>query len=235
MSKRKPEDLYPYIHARSGVKNQFRFTAFLYLILIVVIPIVYIRWLFQPYEQDERYAIRTLTPVTSSGRGDNELTLPSMGERTPTGGAAPAEATATPGGLDLPYTATPYPTYTAYPTFTPVLSPTPVYELREFLYSYYDPALGGVNCREWDEVNQVCLSTMASGLDWSQWYGRAVACSSEYPLWTIFRVVDPLTLAGDWDCLDRGGMKDGTIYLDFLDTYLRLPWNTTIKAYVIYP
>ena len=54
ISKRKPLNLYPYIHARSGVKSQFRITAFVYLLGLVLIPIFYIRWIFQPHKPGEQ-------------------------------------------------------------------------------------------------------------------------------------------------------------------------------------
>jgi hypothetical protein len=130
-------------------------------------------------------------------------------------------------------TATYYPTYTKLPTYTVEASATPVMSL--FLYSYYDPSLGGASCRLWDEDTKNCVSTMASGLEWREWYGKALACDSQYPFWTIFRVVKPVSIRGDYICLDRGGLIEGTRYLDFLDTFQRLPWNNEIEAVVIYP
>lgn len=136
--------------------------------------------------------------------------------------------------LGAVFTATAYPTYTPYPTYTVVVSPT--LELVEFLYSYYDPRLGGVNCLTWDDVGGVCVSPLAVGLPFDQWYGKAVACAEIYPYWTIFRVVEPVSIRGDYICLDRyDTVTWGYRYIDFLDVAQRLPWNVTVKAEVIYP
>ena len=146
--------------------------------------------------------------------------------------AAPVESP-TPGAPTPTQTA--MPTYTPYPTYTPFMSPTPEYARGVFLYSYYNPALGGVNCSQWDEETQTCVSTMASGKDWRQWYGKALACPSVYPMYTVFRVTSPESIAGDYVCLDRGGSLEGTNYLDFLDTQQRLEWNASVEALIIYP
>ena len=60
--------------------------------------------------------------------------------------------------------------------------------------SMYDPALAGINC------DSDC-STMASGQKVVDWYGKSLACPSEFPLWTEFYIEG----IGTRICLDRGG------------------------------
>jgi hypothetical protein len=79
--------------------------------------------------------------------------------------------------------------------------------------SWYNPALGGVNCGHF--VNGVCVSRMASGLPWQDYIGVAIACPMEVPFHTKI-VID----GRSWECLDRGGAikitPNGEYWVDML-------------------
>lgn len=81
--------------------------------------------------------------------------------------------------------------------------------------TWYDPALGGVNC------DSSC-DYMAAGDPVADWYGRALACPPEFPLGTRFSILGSRwgLADGEWLCLDRGGsiviLDDGVIRLDLL-------------------
>jgi hypothetical protein len=115
----------------------------------------------------------------------------------------------------------------------PTITPQPV----KWLYSYYWPDLGGVNCSQHLDDSGSCAALMASGKPWRAWVDRGVACPSEYPLGTRFRVLSPLQLYGEWTCVDRGGAivcKDGACYLDFLhEPPQRVDWNSEITLEII--
>jgi hypothetical protein len=146
------------------------------------------------------------------------------------------------------------PTYTMYPTLTPVPSYTPVLG-EPFYYSRYDPSLldrsvdlnedgscknveDGIchtmNCFDYDLDAGECVSMMTTGLDWKDYFGKSVACGAEYPLYTIFRVITPMQIAGDYECLDRCPACTGKKILDFLSTVWTLNWNYTLSVQVIY-
>jgi hypothetical protein len=224
ISKRKPVNLYPYIHARSGVKSQFRITAFVYLVALILIPVIYVRWIFTPHRPGEK----AQSIMTVEGNY-SPLGLPPVGV-TATSPAPGFLVTPTASPLVtstvLPSTPTAYPTYTPYPSYTPVSG-------EVFYYSYYDPGLGPPNCWDWDAVEGVCRSLMSSGLDWRNYFGKSLACGEEYPLYTVFRVIHPVELAGDYPCLDRCPACSGLRVLDFLDTKQRLPWQYQLLVQVI--
>jgi hypothetical protein len=96
--------------------------------------------------------------------------------------------------------------------------------------SWYDPALGGVNC-------DGSCATMAAGHDPRDWYGRALACPPEFPIGSIWRLpaIYPGLPAKDWICLDRGGMVvmdgNGTAIVDLLTPY---PVRTGLARAVVY-
>jgi hypothetical protein len=87
--------------------------------------------------------------------------------------------------------------------------------------SYYNPALGGINCGAWDDALGACTSRMASGQRWQDWIepkpGQpgALACPREYPLWSTWTIEGRIYL-----CLDRGGriitQADGLVRVDIL-------------------
>jgi hypothetical protein len=90
--------------------------------------------------------------------------------------------------------------------------------------------VASINCHNWDYDAGLCRSTLSNGDDYHAWYGRALACPSEYPIGTIFRVYLPVGLARDWVCLDRGGAITGDI-LDFLLRYPdQVPWGPDINS-----
>ena len=75
---------------------------------------------------------------------------------------------------------------------------------------------------------------MASGLDWHDYVGRALACGFEYPMETVFRVFEPEKLAGKYPCLDRCPACTGKKQLDFLNLTQQLPWNEKLVVQVNY-
>lgn len=140
---------------------------------------------------------------------------------------------------------TPYPTYTPYPTPTVVsFTPTPAYTLASFLYSYYDPNLGGVNCHSANWDGHKCADTTASGIRWSQYVGHAVAIP---PSWydaglgygSVLRVISPSSMLGDYTVIDlcpgceAKNWPDGQYRLDFLDDRQRLTWAYPMQALIV--
>lgn len=108
--------------------------------------------------------------------------------------------------------------------------------IYHFRYSYYDPRLGGVNCAEFDISKNECMSFMASGLDWRDYWGIAIACPLEYPIGTRIYVIKPELISRYYMCLDYcPACTVDNRYIDFLDTELRLPWRSEILAEVWFP
>ena len=99
--------------------------------------------------------------------------------------------------------------------------------------SHYRPELGGVNCGNF--VNGYCVSRMASGERWEDWYGRAAACPREIPFWTT------IILPGgeQFFCLDRGGKiltnSDQSIWIDLLVREAPVPFGTRVNVQLVYP
>jgi hypothetical protein len=89
-----------------------------------------------------------------------------------------------------------------------------------------------VNCWDFDLLAGRCRSPMASGLDWREYTGKALACGYGYPLGTVFRVLEPAGLAGDYPCLDRCPDCTGKRLLDFVSLYQALPWQTELLVQV---
>jgi len=129
------------------------------------------------------------------------------------------------------------------PTVT-VATSTPTIAVQIFYYSYYNPDLLAasdivngvcanqengvchtVNCWEYDVMEGNCKSKMATGLDWHDYIGQAVACGFEYPMGTKFQVLEPEKLSGIFVCLDRCPACTGKRQLDFLSLIQELPWN----------
>lgn len=106
-------------------------------------------------------------------------------------------------------------------------------EMRNAKISHYWPPLGGVNCA--DFRNGQCVSSMASGLPWWAWVGRAAACPAELPFWTT------VTLPGGeiFVCLDRGSKvvttAAGEIWLDLLLERAPVPYGATMPVTVQLP
>jgi hypothetical protein len=91
-----------------------------------------------------------------------------------------------------------------------------------------------VNCWEYNVFEGKCESKMASGLDWHGYVGKAVACGFEYPLGTVFRVLEPESMAGTYPCLDRCPACTGKNLLDFLSPTQELPWNQELLVQITY-
>jgi hypothetical protein len=117
----------------------------------------------------------------------------------------------------------------------PVLQEIQSENLQSFIYSWYNPALGGVNCFNWSYSLGDCISNLANGENWRFNYDKAIACPMEYPFGTVVRVVSPTILAGDWICKDRGGLITGNV-LDFLRLNGEdIEFNSEVIAEVILP
>lgn len=146
-------------------------------------------------------------------------------------------------------------TITATKLPTPVIvaaTSTPSIELQVFYYSYYNPDLLApsdivngvcmnqengvchtVNCWDYLVMEGKCKSKMASGLDWHAYVGKAVACGFEYPLGTVFHVLEPEAVRGTYPCLDRCPACTEKKVLDFLSGEKRLPWNEELRVQVV--
>lgn len=146
-----------------------------------------------------------------------------------------------------PVTSTPTPsplaTWTTLTTSTPAawVSPTP--EFLAFGYSFYYPDLGGVNCHVDNWVDGHCKDTTASGASWRDYIGRGVAIPpsflERFPYGTIFRVVSPSVISGDYTVIDlcpacEQVSKPGSFWIDFLDTGQRLDWSQTVIIQVVH-
>lgn len=119
-------------------------------------------------------------------------------------------------------------------TPTPLAAAAPVSDYAPtmvFLYSYYNPKLGGINCAEWDDAAQDCRSRLANGEDYHINFGVAVACIPDIALGSVIEVIYPENLAGEWICKDRGGAIVGN-YIDFLDVAQRYAWSGVVVARV---
>jgi len=91
--------------------------------------------------------------------------------------------------------------------------------------SFYDPMIGRffpdialINCAVWDVMTNSCVSSLANGDDFRDWYGRGLACPPGHQLGDVLHVIYPEQLRGDWTCVDRGGGIEGDL-LDFLLLY----------------
>lgn len=137
--------------------------------------------------------------------------------------------------VEAGYTPTPTTTNTPDITQSPVPTETPKgYSINfVFKYSYYNPKLGGVNCFEWNNELQDCMSTLANGEDWRDKYGKVVACPPDIALGTIVEVTYPDALKGYWICKDRGSAIVNN-WIDFLDIKQRAEWGESVSA-VLYP
>lgn len=129
------------------------------------------------------------------------------------------------------------PTATFTVVYTSTFEPTATLGGREvqFQYSYYNPALGGVNCANWDEVAGKCVSMMSDGNDWRNYYNVAVACPIWYPLGTSIVVDAPKEVAGLWVCMDYCPVCNENDIIDFLQLGQALPWRAMIYARVYFP
>jgi len=136
------------------------------------------------------------------------------------------------------------------------VSPTPPGQdgsvRKDFLLSFYDPDIGRlfpeialINCHTWNFETRVCESPLGNGEDHRLYYWRALACPKYYPYETVFRVLSPSWLIGDWPCKDHGDLiKPQGEYLDFLlpvnDVMARFdgninnfPWSTKVETVIL--
>ena len=134
-------------------------------------------------------------------------------------------------------TLTPSPVYETetvdvLPTVT-VETITKVIEYDYFIkkLSFYDPEIGdyfpeiaSVNCAVWNIETSSCDSTMANGLNFVDYYGKAVACPPGMATGQEFEVLLPKELAGLWTCMDRGYSVEGD-WMDFLLKYPDMIWT----------
>lgn len=152
---------------------------------------------------------------------------------------------------NFPLTATPSPVPTLTMTPSPTATVGAVTELVFLKLSFYDPNIGSVipsiadiNCANFDHVNGVCVSTMANGVPFGQYYGRAVACPPPMQNGDMLEVIYPVQLAGQWVCMDRGWAIEYP-YIDFLLRYPDMvwtgynlnnfPWSSTVQARWTHP
>jgi hypothetical protein len=106
-------------------------------------------------------------------------------------------------------------------------------------YSYYNPALGGINCHSanWDGI--ACADVTASGIRWTEYMGQGVAVP---PSWlgvlgygTVISVLDPAPIARQYTVIDiccgceAGNWDDRRWRLDFLDDKQRLEWASPLR------
>lgn len=128
-------------------------------------------------------------------------------------------------------------------TPTPEFVPDVGYDEYTFGYSYYYPALGGVNCHSdnWDIVKEVCKDTTASGRSWKQNMYRAVAVHydllNDLPFGTLIEVVFPEEVKGWYEVIDicPGCVPNDLseyYFIDFLDDKQRLGWGEEVRIHV---
>jgi len=123
-------------------------------------------------------------------------------------------------------------------TGTPFLSFPFVTHLGEFylfehtfLFSYYYPDLGGVNCHSDNWQNGRCKDVTASGMSWRQNIGKALAIHPDFldilPYGSVVRITSPAPIAGDYMVIDLcGGCNiNGYYYFDFLFTEMPVGMN----------
>lgn len=68
--------------------------------------------------------------------------------------------------------------------------------------THYNPLKGDINCWEWSEDFQWCMSETASGVPWESAWGFGAACPIEWPFGTWVEIPG----VGSFVCLDRGDM-----------------------------
>jgi len=90
----------------------------------------------------------------------------------------------------------------------------------------YDPHKGDINCFDFDEDLNYCMSHTASLIPWESAWGWSAACPQEWPVgtWVIIPEVSSFI------CLDHGGMvtcdKDkGYCSVDILGPFEGEWWN----------
>ena len=161
--------------------------------------------------------------------------------------AFPSGAIVGDGGMPItaPINPTAQPTDTPIPP-TPEVIPTPTEvrwsDVTKVGYSYYNPALGGINCHSANWDGSACRDTTASGIKWSEYMYHAVAIPPEWlsTIWygSTITVISPEILAGRYVVIDicqacsSNIWPDGMSRLDFLDDTQRLPWAYPVEFYL---
>lgn len=102
------------------------------------------------------------------------------------------------------------------------------------LYSWYDPALGGINCDTNPDGSPEC-DFLANGDPVGPWYGRGVACPDSVHLgWRIYiRQLDQ-----EFVCIDRGGAivaYNGYLWIDHLTKTPALAYWTPLDLVISPP
>lgn len=132
-------------------------------------------------------------------------------------------ATYTPPTSTITFTPSATPTATSFLQFPFVTHLGDFYLMEHtFLFSYYFPDLGGVNCHEDNWQNGRCKDTTASGMSWRNNLGKALAIHPDFldilPYGSVIKITSPAVIAGDYMVIDLcGGCNiNGYYYFDFL-------------------
>lgn len=201
---------------------------------IVYIPFIVLYWMYhnQPYNAPVIGQFWPTPTVYSLSMSDALLTVTNMPKTiTPTNssfmGVLPSYGTV---------------------TLTPLGHPAFFYSLpvwyrsqHEFLFSYYYPPLGGVNCHPDNWINNTCKDTTASGQKWSSYMGAGIAIHpdwlDEMPYGTQIIVSSPSEIAGTYTVIDLCGgcLINGNYYFDFLEPSMPsgLSWSVPVRWSVI--
>lgn len=90
----------------------------------------------------------------------------------------------------------------------------------------YDPHKGDINCFDFDEDLNYCMSHTASLIPWESVWGLSAACPQEWPIgtWVVIPEVSSFI------CMDRGGMVTcddelGYCSVDILGPFESEWWN----------
>lgn len=194
-------------------------------------------WLYFANSYIEKQNMATAASLT---RVANYRVQSSGGTNADTGLVGLPASTSTPERVVveiMPVVITPTPQATA--AVTPTFAPG-YYQTVDVLYSYYNPALGGVNCHTDNWNGSTCADTTASGIRWSEYLGKGVAIP---PSWkaagigygSVFHVLEPAALVGDYTVVDLcSGCEaniwpDGMYRLDFLNDRQLLSWAYPVK------
>jgi len=116
--------------------------------------------------------------------------------------------------------------------------------ILEFLYSYYNPNLGGVNCHvdNWDIDTGLCKNITASGKGWMEYFGKGIAIHPDYldvlPFGTMVEIIEPELIKGIYEVIDLcpgcgPRYNSNLFYIDILDRNQKLPWSEKIKLRII--
>ena len=109
--------------------------------------------------------------------------------------------------------------------------------MHTWMYSYYYPDLGGVNCHtsNWDADAGVCRAVLL-GRPWRDWLGRLVALGYDYQdyMGCTLHIVAPDAVVGDYVIGDICPAC-GADFVDFLADRQVLPWRSLVQGYITCP